>query len=102
MFKSFLKILIVIGVFGSANVCFAEVTGVSNTSVSKPNALKTNTGHKSVKSQERIITNEAEYAEMVKDYERELAQSSIQSKTSVKMRRAVSSSASSSSAKPSH
>ncbi len=101
MLKLFLKMLMVISVFVSAKVCFAEVTRTLNTSASNLNTLKTNPSHKSVKSQERIITNEAEYAEMVKHYERELAQSSIKSKTSAKTRFAVSSSSSSSSAKTS-
>ncbi len=92
----------VISVFGVTKFCFAENAGTSNTSLDKPNTVKTNPSHKNVKLQERIITNEAEYAEMVKDYERELAQSSMKSKTSAKTRLAVSSSSSSSSAKTSH
>lgn len=79
--NSLLKTFIVISAFGLANTCFADATRASNTSASKVNILKTKADHKSVKLQERTITNEAEYAEMVKDYERELAQSSRKSKT---------------------
>ncbi len=99
MFKRFLTILIVISMFGVTKVCFAEDTGTSKTSLHKPNTVKTMTDHKDVKSQERTITNEAEYAEMVKDYERKLAQHSTKSKVSAKARLAVSST--SSSVKPS-
>jgi hypothetical protein len=101
MCNYFLKIAIVISVFISTQVCFAEVAGVSNTSAAKLNTLKTN-AENNAKLPERIITNEAEYAEMVQDYERKRAQSSIKSNTSAKIRFAVSSSSSSSSIKPNH
>lgn len=75
----------------AANVCFAETTPASKNSLSKASANKTSAGYK---SPERIITNEAEYAEMVRDYERQRAQSSIKSKTATKTHLAVSSSSS--------
>lgn len=95
MFKVFFKILTVISLCGLTNVCFAEVTLASNSS-----ARNTTTGHKIVKSQERIITNEAEYAEMVRDYE--LARSSSKAKAFAKRPIAASSSSSAKSAKPHH
>ncbi len=94
----FLKIAILMSVFISVQDCFAEVAGVSNTSASRLKTHKPNAENNPT-FPERIITNEAEYAEMVQEYERNRAQSSIKSTNPAKAHSAVSSVSSSSSRK---